>query len=332
MDALSPKARAILDAARAAHEATGDDRGRVRAALLASLGSVPPASGAPPAAGTPAPPVAPAAPASGAGAGAGTGTAAVGATLSGGHAAIGTAAVGAMIVKVSVGAALLLGAATALLILGPGEKARPAAETATEPAGGTATAPGGESAPVSRAEIAPSRVAEPSSPPLILPPPRAEERLARVPLDDLPSPAVSSAPPPPMAPGTPAAPAAPRATPRHAAAGAGATVAAAAPLATSSASTLDAETVLLNGASAALGAKDAAHALALLEDYARRFPHGVLAEEMMATRVLALCALGRAGEARAAAEAFLATRPRSPYAARVRASCGAAPAAPAPAP
>jgi 2-oxoisovalerate dehydrogenase E1 component len=47
------------------------------------------------------------------------------------------------------------------------------------------------------------------------------------------------------------------------------------------------------------------------------------AEEREAERVIALCDLGRDAEARAAAQAFLRDRPRSPLSARVRESCGA---------
>jgi hypothetical protein len=53
-----------------------------------------------------------------------------------------------------------------------------------------------------------------------------------------------------------------------------------------------------------------------------RFPSGALAEERDASRVLALCAAGRAAEARVIATDFLAKHPRSPAASRVRASCG----------
>jgi hypothetical protein len=58
-----------------------------------------------------------------------------------------------------------------------------------------------------------------------------------------------------------------------------------------------------------------------LDEHARRFPRGALAEEREAARVLALCAQGRASEARASASAFVASNPRSPFAAQVRRSC-----------
>ena len=48
---------------------------------------------------------------------------------------------------------------------------------------------------------------------------------------------------------------------------------------------------------------------------------GVLREEQRAARILALCAAGRTGEAKAEAQRFLAESPRSPMAERVRSSC-----------
>lgn len=62
-------------------------------------------------------------------------------------------------------------------------------------------------------------------------------------------------------------------------------------------------------------------ALAKLDEHARRFPHGSLSEERTVSRIVVLCALGRTTEARAAGDAFLAARPSSPHAGRVRASC-----------
>jgi hypothetical protein len=66
-------------------------------------------------------------------------------------------------------------------------------------------------------------------------------------------------------------------------------------------------------------------ALAALDEHARRFPLGALAEERSSERVFALCALGRTGEAHVEAARFLSAFPRSPAAARVSASCGAQP-------
>jgi RNA polymerase sigma-70 factor (ECF subfamily) len=83
-----------------------------------------------------------------------------------------------------------------------------------------------------------------------------------------------------------------------------------------------AEAELLRQAEVARKAGDAPHALALLDEHRTRFANGVLVPEREAERVVVLCALGRAGEARSAAAAFLRDWPRSPLAGRVRATCG----------
>ena len=94
-----------------------------------------------------------------------------------------------------------------------------------------------------------------------------------------------------------------------------------APAVPSPPSTLVAETRLLRDADTALRVGDAGRALALLDQHAREFPSGVLAEERAAERILALCKLGRASDARVEATRFLTERPRSPLAGRVRSSC-----------
>jgi hypothetical protein len=85
------------------------------------------------------------------------------------------------------------------------------------------------------------------------------------------------------------------------------------------------ETHLLREADAALRGGDAARALALLDDHARLYPSGVLAEERSVERIFALCKLGRTTEARAHATRFLRAHPDSPLADGVRASCAMAP-------
>jgi hypothetical protein len=84
------------------------------------------------------------------------------------------------------------------------------------------------------------------------------------------------------------------------------------------------ETALLASANAELQRGDARRALSLLDDYDRRYPSGVLREEVLATRVIARCQLGAAPDkvARRGASAFLARHPASPLATRVRSSCG----------
>ncbi|WP_437546153.1 hypothetical protein WME97_41505 [Sorangium sp. So ce367] len=86
-------------------------------------------------------------------------------------------------------------------------------------------------------------------------------------------------------------------------------------------STLAAEMALLREAQDAVRDGDPSAALDRLDDLGARFPEGQLREERMAARVLALCAAGRAPEARAEAERLLGEAPGSVHAGRVRASC-----------
>jgi RNA polymerase sigma-70 factor (ECF subfamily) len=86
--------------------------------------------------------------------------------------------------------------------------------------------------------------------------------------------------------------------------------------------TVAAEAELLRRADAARKAGDASRALDLLDEHRARFPTGILVQEREAERVVVLCALGRNGDARAAATAFLRDWPHSPLAGRVRSSCG----------
>ncbi len=88
------------------------------------------------------------------------------------------------------------------------------------------------------------------------------------------------------------------------------------------ASSLDVEIALLREARQALREGRAAPALGRLDEYARRFPRGVLAEDCDAERVFALCALGKVEQARAEALRFLASHGQSPHADAVRFSCG----------
>jgi hypothetical protein len=92
--------------------------------------------------------------------------------------------------------------------------------------------------------------------------------------------------------------------------------------ASAEATPLDAEVAMLREARQALREGRAARALALLDEHARRFPHGVLAEDCAAERVFALCALGSVDQARAEGLRFLAGHALSPHADAVRASCG----------
>jgi hypothetical protein len=84
------------------------------------------------------------------------------------------------------------------------------------------------------------------------------------------------------------------------------------------------ETALLAESNAELRGGDAHRALSLLDDYDRRYPGGVLREEVLATRVIARCQMGLTPDAtsRQAADLFLRRHPASPLAPRVRSSCG----------
>lgn len=71
------------------------------------------------------------------------------------------------------------------------------------------------------------------------------------------------------------------------------------------------ELLLLQGARAAVAAADFTTARDALQEHARRFPSGQLAEEREALRVKTLLGLGRSQEARQAARAFEARFPDS---------------------
>ena len=74
---------------------------------------------------------------------------------------------------------------------------------------------------------------------------------------------------------------------------------------------LAAERALLDDARGALGAGDAAKALALADEHGRRFPRAQLGEEREAVAIQALVALGRDDEARTRAARFRAATPNS---------------------
>jgi hypothetical protein len=69
----------------------------------------------------------------------------------------------------------------------------------------------------------------------------------------------------------------------------------------------------------ALSGNESARALALLDDFSRRFPASRVAEEAAVLRIETLRALGRSNEARALARHFLRERPSSVYGAKVSA-------------
>jgi hypothetical protein len=88
-----------------------------------------------------------------------------------------------------------------------------------------------------------------------------------------------------------------------------------------SARVLAEETVALSQARHALQSGKADVALAKLDEYARRFPSAMLAEEAAATRVLSLARLDRKDDACKEAREFQRRWPRSPQIGRIRAVC-----------
>jgi hypothetical protein len=84
---------------------------------------------------------------------------------------------------------------------------------------------------------------------------------------------------------------------------------------------LAAETLLLADAQSAIQRSDFGSALATLDRYEKTFPNGLLTEERIAARVVALCGADRKAEALALSKTFLARYPRSPLAPRVKSAC-----------
>jgi len=87
---------------------------------------------------------------------------------------------------------------------------------------------------------------------------------------------------------------------------------------------LEAEMRWVRAADAALRGNDVGLALNLLEQHAREFPNGVLAEEREGLRAVAACQNGATPSAQRIASRFLERAPRSLIASRVRAACGPA--------
>ena len=81
------------------------------------------------------------------------------------------------------------------------------------------------------------------------------------------------------------------------------------------------EVAILSQAEKELHAGRAASALALLEEHRQKFPNGALAQERIAARIHALCALGRVTEAEAALARLRKVSPGSPQEGRAREAC-----------
>ena len=88
------------------------------------------------------------------------------------------------------------------------------------------------------------------------------------------------------------------------------------------------ETELLALAQRAIKVGRPGAALEALDRYTEECPAGLLYEEATASRVVALCALGRVQDGRRWAEEFYRHYHSSPLAARVRGACPAVPSAP----
>jgi hypothetical protein len=85
------------------------------------------------------------------------------------------------------------------------------------------------------------------------------------------------------------------------------------------------EARLLSDARRALKSGDGAGALALLDEHARVFPGGALANERVAERVVVLCSLGRRADAAREGAIFLDGRPKGALTRRVEMSCAGQP-------
>jgi RNA polymerase sigma-70 factor (ECF subfamily) len=96
----------------------------------------------------------------------------------------------------------------------------------------------------------------------------------------------------------------------------------ASPVASLSAQDMQLEIAGLQRAQQLLHAGSAAQAVTALDQLARQVPVGALMEERDATRVIALCTLGRAQAA--GVDAFLARYPNSVHSGRVRSACSRA--------
>lgn len=86
-------------------------------------------------------------------------------------------------------------------------------------------------------------------------------------------------------------------------------------------SSLSEEARLIAQAERARNSGNPGRALALLEEHARTYAQGALAQERDAARVLVLCALGRTRDVRESRRRFLHDWPDSALASRVRSAC-----------
>jgi len=86
-------------------------------------------------------------------------------------------------------------------------------------------------------------------------------------------------------------------------------------------SSIEQEAALVSSAQRALAQGRPTRALDLLDEHQRRHPHGAMAEDRDALRVVALCRAGRPEEAERRRAQFFRRWPKSLHAARVRGAC-----------
>ena len=302
---LTPDDEALISAARGGLEATPEDRARVKGKLFAQIGIATGIAGSAISTSTAASAGAAAGASAGAAAGAATGAAATTGVLAG----------VSLTTKLVLAAIVISGAGGAIAIHENAKKTN----ASTMPSPPAVMMP---ASPVSTQNVAPT--SQPEIAPAVTGPTTTA------------TPAIDQAATPPPAIVNPPVSPAQVATPKSNAVSARDHVASndststssptttATPQVTAVASgptTVDAEAAILRNADAALKRGDAQGALALVDQHARQFPNGILAEERDAERVVVLCALGRTDEARAAGAAFLRAHPRSPQTSRIRASC-----------
>lgn len=91
------------------------------------------------------------------------------------------------------------------------------------------------------------------------------------------------------------------------------------------ADTLEKEARLLAEARRAVQRGEGTQALALLDEHARDYPKGWLANDRAAEHIVVLCSLGRRDEAVREAQVFLEGRPKGPLTRRVTLSCAGEP-------
>lgn len=283
---LGEHARGILDAARPLEGLPPERKARVRGRILSAV-----AAGAAIAATT------------GEAASAASASAAAGTTA--GAAGLGSAAVKtagfSLFTKIGVSVAIVTISAGGYLWNRAHHDAAPPGAPAVEPPVAASVVASG--APAVPAESSPQPVEKPAEPA----PPSVQN--------------TSSAAPAPADPLRPSATPAPADPPRPSATPGSPPSEKPSAEAAEAADSLQEETRLIAAAHAALSRGDAASALTILDEHARRFPRGALAPERKAARAMALCKAGRASEGQNEANALYGEGDKSPVAEKIRRAC-----------